>query len=68
MPIKEASCIHNKLFIKIIFCYLRPKSLTLIGGVGNLKDVNHPSDCFNTLEFFDLKPKINQKNNNSSRN
>jgi hypothetical protein len=55
VPIKEASCIRNKLFIKIIFCNLTPKSLTLIGGVGILKDINHPSGCFNTLDFFDLK-------------
>jgi hypothetical protein len=61
VPIKEASCIHNKLFIKIIFYYLRPKSLTLMGGVGNLKDVNHPSSCFNTLDFFNLKSEISLK-------
>jgi hypothetical protein len=52
VPIKEASCICSKLFIKIIFCYLTPKSLTLMGGVGILKDVNHPSSCFNNLDFF----------------
>jgi hypothetical protein len=55
VPIKEASCIRNKIFIKIIFCYLTPKSLTFVGGVWILKDVNHPSGCFNILNFFYLK-------------
>jgi hypothetical protein len=61
VPNKKASFIHNKIFIKIIFSYLIPKSLTLMGGIGNLKDVNHPSGCFNILEFFDLKPKVSLK-------
>jgi hypothetical protein len=55
VPIKEASCICSKLFIKIIFCYLIPRSLTLMGGVWNLKDVNHPFGYFDTLDFFASK-------------